>query len=256
MGLGRSAAIVIGSFPLAESDRVVTFFAREHGKLRGVARASRRIRSRFGGALELFTAGELVFFDTGRSELVRIDHFDVVEPFAALREDLDRLAHASWVIECAGRLTAERDPQVGLYALLGRTLRALVRRDTAPARPAVCFGVRLLDVLGHRPRLDRCVECGRPYPFSRPALGEGGLVCQGCAAQAAVTPLSPVAVSALGRLRTLRWEEALADRLGRTEAELRAVLEEHMTRLIGQPTRTTKFLREVQRLSETTGERA
>jgi hypothetical protein len=28
-----------------------------------------------------------------------------------------------------------------------------------------------------------------------------------------------------------------------------------MTRLIGQPTRTAKFLREVRRLSETTGER-
>ena len=46
MGLGRTAAIVIGSFPLGESDRVVTFYSREHGKIRGVARAARRIRSR------------------------------------------------------------------------------------------------------------------------------------------------------------------------------------------------------------------
>jgi len=69
------------------------------------------------------------------------------------------------------------------------------------------------------------------------------------------TPISPAAVAALARLRAARWEEALVQPLGRIEAELRAVLEAHMTRLIGHPTRTAKFLREVRRLSETIGDR-
>jgi DNA repair protein RecO (recombination protein O) len=256
MALGKSAALVIGSFPLGESDRVVTFFSREYGKVRGVAKASRRMRSRFGGALELFTLGQLVFFDTGRSELVRIDHFDVAEPFARVREDLDRLGQASWVVECAARLTAERDPHAALYGLLVRSLRAM-DASVSPTRAAVCFGVRGLDALGHRPRLDRCVACGRAYPFPRPALDEGGLVCERCAVTTiGATPISPAAVGALARLRAARWEEALAVPLGRVEGELKGVLETHMTRLIGQPTRTVKFLRDVRRLSEVTGERA
>ena len=247
MALGKSAAVVIGSFDLGESDRIVTFYAREHGKVRGVAKASRRMRSRFGGALELFTLGELVFFDTGRSDLVRVDHFDVLEPFAVLRGDLERLGQAAWVVECVGRLTAERDPHAALYGLLTRALRSMAG-PTTPRRVAVCFGARCLDVLGHRPRLDRCVECGRVYPFPRPALDEGGVVCDACAAQATgATAISPAAVAALGRLRAARWEEALALPLGRTETELRSALEAHMTRLIGQPTRTAKFLREVVR---------
>jgi DNA repair protein RecO (recombination protein O) len=255
MALGKSAAVVIGSFPLGESDRVVTFFSREYGKVRGVAKASRRMRSRFGGALELFTLGQLMFFDTGRSELVRIDHFDVVEPFAHVREDLDRLGQASWIVECVARLTGERDAHAGLYGLLGRSLRAM-EAAAAPMRVAVCFGVRCLDALGHRPRLDRCVACGRVYPFPRPALDEGGVVCERCAtATGGATPVSPAAVAALARLRAARWEDALAEPLGRTEGELKAALETHMTRLIGQPTRSVKFLREVRRLSEVTGER-
>jgi DNA repair protein RecO (recombination protein O) len=255
MALGKSAAVVIGSFDLGESDRVVTFYSREHGKVRGVAKASRRMRSRFGGALELFTLGELVFFDSGRSDLVRVDHFDVLEPFAALRSDLERLGQAAWVVECVSRLTAERDPHAALFGLLTRSLRGLASAP-APLRVAVCFGARCLDVLGHRPRLDRCVECGRAYPFARPALDEGGVVCEPCAAHApGATAISPAAVAALGRLRAARWEEALAQPLGRIETEVRAALEAHMTRLIGQPTRTAKFLREVRRLSEATGER-
>src|SRR5437867_1300748 len=105
MGLERSSAIVLGSFPLGESDRVVTFFTRGFGKVRGVARSARRIRSRFGGALELFTLGELVFFDSGRSELVQVDHFDIVRPFDRARDDLLRLGHAAWMAECVARLT-------------------------------------------------------------------------------------------------------------------------------------------------------
>ena len=44
MGLGTSAAVVIGSFPLGESDRVVTFFSRDFGRIRGVAKSARRLK--------------------------------------------------------------------------------------------------------------------------------------------------------------------------------------------------------------------
>src|SRR5947208_15622707 len=110
MALGKSAAVVIGSFDLGESDRVITFYSREYGKVRGVAKASRRMRSRFGGALELFTLGQLVFFDTGRSDLVRVDHFDVLEPFAALRTDLERLGRGRGAWRARTRSTPDPIP--------------------------------------------------------------------------------------------------------------------------------------------------
>src|SRR2546429_7753156 len=108
MTLGKATAVVIGSFALGESDRVVTFFSRQHGKVRGVARAARRIKSKFGGTLELLTLGELIFFDTGRSDLVRVDHFDVLRPFDRGRGDLERPRQAGGVGGCGGRRTAER----------------------------------------------------------------------------------------------------------------------------------------------------
>jgi DNA repair protein RecO (recombination protein O) len=245
MALGASAAVVIGTFPLGESDRVVTLYSREWGKVRGVARAARRMRSRFAGALELFTLGRAVIFDTGRSELVQIDHFDITRPFGGIRDDLERLGQASWMVECLTRLTGERDRQVGLYALLVRSLAAMETTER-PARVAVCFGVRCLEALGHRPRLDRCTVCGRRYPFARPYLGAGGVECEGCArATRDAEPLSPASIAALERLRRVRWEEAIASSLGRLEGELKRALESHMVRLIGQPTRTTRFLRAV-----------
>ena len=78
MALYKTRGVVIGRRAFGESDRLVDFYTRDHGKVRGIARSARRPRSRFGSALELFTLGEMVFFDTGRSELVQVDHFDIV----------------------------------------------------------------------------------------------------------------------------------------------------------------------------------
>ena len=251
--LGKTAAVVIGSFPLGESDRLVTFYSRDFGKIRGVAKSARRMRSRFGSALELCTLGELVFFDGGRSELIRVDHFDVTRPFDRVRENLEKLAQAAWMIECVARLTAERDRHVALFGLLVRGLRAL-DGPRQPARVTMAFGVRCVEALGHRPRLDACIACGRAYPFPRPALGDGGVICEACARPGGdALAISPVSIAAFERLRSVSWDEALTVPLGRAEAELPALLEAQVARLIGHPTRSTKFQQEVQRLSPSDG---
>ncbi|MBI4638885.1 MAG: DNA repair protein RecO [Candidatus Rokubacteria bacterium] len=251
MGLERSAAVVIGSFPLGESDRVVTFFTRQFGKVRGVAKAARRMRSRFAGALELFTLGELVFFDTGRSDLVRVDHFDIVRPFDRVRDDLDRLGQAAWMAECVARLTADHDANAAVYGLLVRALRS-VEALTPPGRVAVVFGVRCVDALGHRLRTDACVGCGRAALAAGPTawidVAGGGVVCGACATgNPDAVRVAPGTVSALRRLRLLDWTEATGGRLGRAEYELREVLEAQIARLIGQASRASRFVREVSR---------
>lgn len=91
MALYKTRGVVIGRRAFGESDRLVDFYTRDHGKVRGIARSARRPRSRFGSALELFTLGEMVFFDSGRSELVQVDHFDIVRSFVGVREHLERL---------------------------------------------------------------------------------------------------------------------------------------------------------------------
>ncbi len=254
MALGKTAAVVIGGFPLGESDRVVTFFSRQHGKIRGVAKAARRMRSRFAGALELGTLGTLVFFDTGRSDLVRVDHFDVVRPFARVRDDLGRLGHAAWILECIGRLTADRDPHPVVYGLLVRALASL--EGGAPAgRVAVAFGLRCIEALGYRLRTDACAACGRRVAPGRGSvvvdIDAGGVLCSPCGAgRREALALSAGSVRALSRLRAMGWDEAAAGAaLGAAERELRGLLERHVATLTGHPSRSARFVRAVEELT-------
>jgi DNA repair protein RecO (recombination protein O) len=249
MALCRTRAVVTGRRALGESDRLVEFFTRDFGKVHGVAKAARRPRSRFGAALELLTLGDLVFFDTGRSELVRVDHFDIVYPFVKVREDLERLGRGAWAVECLSRLSAERDPNAALFGLLVRSLRAL-EAGVRPGRVAMCFGARAVDLLGHRPRLDGCVRCARAYPFPDAGLDmdAGGLVCGPCARGGHALAVAEAAVRALVRLRGLGWEAALRLPLPpRLDDELTAVLEGVVTRLVGQVPRSIRFLTQTRR---------
>jgi DNA repair protein RecO (recombination protein O) len=197
----------------------------------------------------LFSQGELLFFETERSQLVRVDHFDLQRPFLAVREELERLGQGAWVVECLGRLTAERDPHAALYGLLLRALRALetIRR---PERATLAFTLRTVDLLGHRLRLDRCLECGRPADTApRLDFSAGGLLCGACARGTADSiALSGQALGALRRLRTLAWDDLLATPLSRpVEAEITSTLEAHVNRLMGHPLRTARFLVQTRR---------
>ena len=249
MALYKTQGIVIGRRTLGESDRLVDFYTRDHGRVRGVAKSARRTRSRFGSALELFTQGELVFFDTGRSELVRVDHFDIVHPFVRVREHLERLGQGAWIVECLTQLTPDRDSQPALFGLTLRSLRAL-DAGLRPQRVASCFALRAVDLLGHRPRIDRCVECGRAYPFPEAALDmtAGGLLCARCGAGADALPLSGAAAGLLKRLRAMAWEEGLRVPLAAgLDDELAALLEGAMARLMGHVPRSSRFLAQTRR---------
>ena len=74
-----SEAIVLRAQALGESDRIVTFLTRNVGKIRGVAKGARRSRRRFGSSLELLNRIRLNYFESERSDLVRIEATDLLE---------------------------------------------------------------------------------------------------------------------------------------------------------------------------------
>src|SRR5690242_21338669 len=78
MALKESEAIVLRSYPLREADLLVTFFTRAEGKVKGVARAAKKSRKRFGGALEPLTRVRVYWEDRERQELARIDACEVL----------------------------------------------------------------------------------------------------------------------------------------------------------------------------------
>jgi len=246
MPLHTTEAIVIGNHDLAEADRIVVFFTKTSGKVRAVAEGVRRIRSKFGGSVQLFSQGRLVYFERPNKTLHKVNEFAPVRPHQLLREDLDRIALASTAVEAVALGVEENEPSPGVYESLAAVLDEL---ETA-GRPGVVlqgFLLHLLGLLGYRPEFSECVRCRGRLPARAEAYlspAHGGLVCGSC--RAGATDAFFVSPEALGFLRGAGGTALrLMDRIALSPTTVREVTEAlhaFLRQVLGRPLRSADFL--------------
>src|SRR3954447_9670081 len=152
----RTPAIVLKRMDLGEADRIVTFYSRDVGKLRAVARGVRRATSRSAGHLEPFAVTD-VLFAVGR-DLDVVSQADTLEAFRQLREDLVLTTHAYYLAEVVDLLTEEREENRAVFDLLVDGFRQLGTTEDH-RQGLIGFHLHLMNALGYRPELRECVGC-------------------------------------------------------------------------------------------------
>lgn len=116
MPLHTTDALILRTYKLGESDRIVVFLTRDRGKKRGVAKNARQSRRRFGGALEPLTCGRVGYFERERRDLVRLDYVEQRRsPLSAA--DGEALGYAEYFAELIDEWAQEGDPSETLYRL-------------------------------------------------------------------------------------------------------------------------------------------
>jgi len=116
MPLHTADALILRTYKLGESDRIVVFLTRDRGKKRGVAKNARQSRRRFGGALEPMTCGRVGYFERERRDLVRLDYVEQRRsPLSA--SDGEALGYAEYFAELIDEWAPEGDPSETLYRL-------------------------------------------------------------------------------------------------------------------------------------------
>lgn len=222
----RAEAIVLKTLDLGEADRILTLLTRHFGKVKAVAKGIRRPTSRLAGHAEPLSHAT---FQLARGrDLDVLTGAETRTTFRTLREDLDRIAAAWYVVEVADRLTVERSPSAPVFELVETALRHL---EVGQPAALVCrwYDLHVLDRAGFRPQLAVCARCGGALRESTNGWDpfEGGVVCTGCIDRSAVG-LPALTVRALKSLRYLLASDfASATRL-RIDPALETELERHM----------------------------
>jgi DNA repair protein RecO (recombination protein O) len=199
--LYRTEAIVLRRLDLGEADRILTLYTLHHGKLKAIAKGARKPLSRKAGHLELFVRAELQI--ARGHDLDVISQAEMIEAYAALREDLKRMAYAAYFVELADSVTGERDENRLLYHLLADGLGWLCESTHLP-RTALYYELHLLALSGYSPQLDVCVGCGRPLQPEAQFYShiEGGALCPVCGeGRPGARPLSLVALKVLRHMQ-------------------------------------------------------
>ena len=146
----RAEAIVLRLQPVTESSLLVTWFTREVGKLKTLAKGARRPKSPFRGKLDLFYRDEIIFLRSRRSDLHLLHDCFLDQPHAPLRQSVEAMTAGAYACELVDVVTELEDPNPPMFELLAGVLGAL---EVARSRPAVLlwFELHLLRVAGWKP---------------------------------------------------------------------------------------------------------
>jgi DNA repair protein RecO (recombination protein O) len=201
----ETAAIVLDCRDQGESDKIVTFFCEQAGRLSGIAKGAKRSKQRFVNKLELFSSLHLTYTLPRHGSLAFIVAAELQTSFLNLRKNI-ALYNAATVIRefvLVGVSEKERDERI--FEILHWALLGL--DEKRPCLPlVVIFLMRFFEYIGYRPDLNHCLHCGRPvsaqmrYGFN---YTTGCLICATCSGQGfqTIIPLSPGTIKLLSTVQ-------------------------------------------------------
>src|SRR6202050_4127745 len=158
MSVLTSEAVVLRTWPVQESDLIVSFFTRDYGRVKGVAKAALKSRKRFGGALEPMTVARAWFAERPRQELMRLDQLEIVRSPLLMPVDHARMAVLSLFAEVLDEALPEHDPQETVF----RLLLAVLDQTTVeqPWMPLTYFSLWMTRLMGILPDIAPCTAWG------------------------------------------------------------------------------------------------
>jgi DNA repair protein RecO (recombination protein O) len=234
MATYRDQGIVLRTYKLGETDRILHLLTQGRGKVRAVAKGVRRPGSRFGGRLEPYGHVDLQLYE-GRS-LDVVNQAELIAAHPAIRADYALSACASVMVELADAVAQEGERDNALFLLLRAGLQALDAQPEAPAVFVDAFLLRLASTVGFHVFVDACAVCRAPGPHAFLSVKAGGTLCSGCA-PAGTRAVDAEVVEAV-RLLAAPGEWASLPRLARERPDAhrtaasyaRAFIEHHLDR--------------------------
>lgn len=239
--LQKCEGIVIRTTDYGETNKIVTIYTRELGKVGVMARGAKKPNSRLSSITQLFTHG--YFLINRGSGLGSMQQGETATSLRSIGEDIFLTAYASYIVELTDKCTDEKKPNPYHFELLYQTLNYL-NEGYDPGILMNIYEMKMLNVLGLNPILNQCSVCGSIDGHFSFSIREGGFICHRCLDKDPYHfKLSPSAVKLLrlfyhfdlSRLGNISVKEE-------TKAELKRVITSYYDEYSGLHLKTKKFL--------------
>lgn len=239
--VNKFEGIVIRTTDYGESNKIVTIYTREAGKIAGMARGAKKPSNRLSSVSQLFTYGYFVI--SGTRGLGTIQQGEMISSLRYIREDIFKTAYASYIVDLLDKGTEEKESNPFLFELLYQTL-IYINEGYDPDIVTNIFEMKMLNVFGLYPEMNHCVLCGNTESQFGFSIKENGLICQGCFQKD--PHFFPVSQNTIKLLRLFYFFDI--HRLGsisvkeRTKKELRDVISTYYDEYSGLNLKTKRFL--------------
>lgn len=241
--------IVIRTIDYGESNKIITLYTKELGKIGVMSRGAKKPKSRLAAASQLFMHGTFLI-QTGQG-LGTLNQADIENSFREIRNDLIRAAYATYILELTDKLTEEKVRNPVLFHLLYQTLYYSNELMDADVLSKI-FEMKMLAVGGIKPELDQCVVCGSTEVPSAFSVKEAGFLCGRCVYKD--ERAFRITTQAARLLRLFYYVDL--DRLGQislkqeTKKELQTIISAYYDEYSGLRLKSKRFLEQLDRMGD------
>ncbi|HHT9111605.1 MAG TPA: DNA repair protein RecO [Candidatus Brocadiaceae bacterium] len=224
MSILKTEAISLGRIDYSDSSQIITFYTRDYGKIRTIAKGFKRTSGKSGSkAIDLLTWYHILFIKKEHTHLYTLTEATVHDNYPMLRNNLDKFYKASCMAELIGEFTEESDPSEQLFDNFINALTGISGSNDAILW-LLTFEIKMLSNLGYLPEWECCVNCKtgihkilHVYFSAR----EGGILCGMCQGKLRSGIMIPAgAVLIAGRLLNIQTQ-----RLDRVKIQLSICVE-------------------------------
>lgn len=249
MMLQKCEGIVIRTTNYGETNKIVTIYSREFGKLGFMARGAKKTNSRLSAISQLFMHGSFLYMKS--KGLGTLQQGEILSSLRSIREDIFKTAYASYLVDLLDKSTEERKPNPFLFELIYQSL-CYIDEDYDMEIITNIFEMKMLAILGLYPCMNKCAVCGNQEGHFAFSIRENGLICHRCyekdpyrlsMSQAAVKLLRLFYYFDINRLGTISVKRE-------TKKELRTAISMYYNEYSGLNLKTKRFLEQMDRLRE------
>lgn len=240
----HTEGIVLKTFDFRETSRIVTFFTKNHGKVKGVMKGVRKDPGKFGSSVDKFSVNDIVYYQYSRSDLHLISQCDLTQYFFSIRQDYKRNMAANYMLELVDTVMPSEHPNKKVYRLMLDYLQELETTEDIDKLVHI-FQIKILLLSGFRPHVEACVKCRKTIGGkARFSLKSGGLICPECPThETDFTTISKGTIASMLHIEQNEWLKSL--RLGLTKTvrkELKYILNNFLVYHLGRKIKTAKYL--------------
>ncbi len=187
----KAKAITLRTYKLGESDRIIKMYSLDGNIISAVAKGARKIRSRFGGRLELFNLLELEL--TKGRNLDIINQVEILKSFKNIAQDFYKFVFCEIISNIVLKTQSSSESYspvlFKLIYVCFNEINNADAEDILSLKKILCFfEIKFLKIAGYTPLLKSCSKCNQPlenlYSFSRGkiyfSIKYGGILCGKC----------------------------------------------------------------------------
>ncbi len=178
MGVIKTKGIILAQSNMGDNDKMVTLLTPDLGKVGCAARGAKRPKSALMAGTQFLCFGEFIIYKGVNS--YNINSCEPIEIFYNIRLDIEKLKYASEIAKIVNDVTDENQNTYRILQLTLNTIYMISESDKDLDLILSIFKMRLLSIIGFRPVVEKCVNCGNNDKITYFSLKDNGVKCESC----------------------------------------------------------------------------